>query len=268
MTLTVPEAVPARARPEPPLAGAYRRLTDAHPALRVRLAPLPSGADWVTAGELTRDPEAVRAAIAFDAEAGERDHGTPLRPDVAAGFCFHRWMWPAALAFTLPWFLERRVPRLPVGRVAFHRARGELTVDPVELVGLPGDPLAAEGLLRTVPDEAALRAELLDALAEHMEPMVATFRPWVRRGPRTLWGTATDDVVEGLWFVAGQLGEEERAVAELTALLPGGGPAPYVGGASFRATDGIRTRTRATCCLFYTVDPNGLCFTCPRQQER
>ncbi|MEU2628854.1 (2Fe-2S)-binding protein [Kitasatospora sp. NPDC007106] len=268
MTLTAAEAAPVPARPEPPLAGTYRRLTAAHPALRVRLAPPPSGDGWARAGDLAADPEAVRAAIAFDAEAGERDHGTALRPDVAAGFCFHRWVWPVALAVTLPWFLERRVPRLPVGRVAFHRARGELTVDPVELVGLPGDPLAAGGLLRTVPDEAALRAELLDAVHEHVAPMVAAFRPWVRRGPRTLWGTATDDVVEGLWFLAGQLGEEERAVAELTALLPGGGPAPFVGGAAFRPGDGIRTRTRSTCCLFYTVSPNELCFTCPRQQER
>ncbi|WP_431677909.1 (2Fe-2S)-binding protein [Kitasatospora sp. KL5] len=267
MTVTTVEAAPAEAA-EPPLAGSYRRLAAAHPALRVRCGPLPSGGGWMSAADLAADPDAVHTAIAFDAEAGLRDYGTPLRPDVAAGFCLHRHLWPTALAFTLPWFLERRVPRLPVGRVAIRRATGELAVHPAGLTGLPDDPLAGTGLLRVVPDEAALRAELLDALAEHMAPLVAAFRPRLRRGPRTLWGTATDDVVEGLWYLAGLLGEEDRAAAELTALLPGDGPAPFVGGAAFRLSGGIRTRTRATCCLFYTVRPNEACFTCPRQQER
>ncbi|GAA4994586.1 hypothetical protein GCM10025734_24640 [Kitasatospora paranensis] len=162
--------------------------------------------------------------------------------------------------------------------MAINRSTGELAVRPVESVVLPGDPPASAAAVggraraggadvRVVPDEAALRAELLAAVAEHLAPVVAAFRPRVRRGPRTLWGMVTDDVVEGLWYLGGLFGEEDRAAAELTALLPGDGPAPFVGAAGFRHEDAMRTRTRTTCCLFYTVRPEEPCFTCPRRQS-
>lgn len=266
MTVTTAEPATAGAVPEPPAAASYHRLASAYPGLRIHCAPPLSGDGWTTGAELASDPTALRALVDFDARAGERDYGTPLRPDVAAGFCLHRYVWPVALAFTLPWFLERRVPRLPAGAVAIRRESGELRVRAAETACLPDDPLAGTGGLRAVPDEAALRGELLEALAEHLTPVVAAFRPEMRRGPRTLWGMATDDVVEGLWFVAGLLGEEGRAVSELTELLPDDGPAPFVGGARFRHEGAMRTRTRATCCLFYTVRPDELCFTCPRSK--
>ncbi|WP_405013942.1 (2Fe-2S)-binding protein [Kitasatospora sp. NBC_01539] len=267
MTVTTTTGASPVASPAgPPPAASYERLAAAYPALRIRCAPPRTGDGWTTGAALAADPAALREMIDFDARAGERDYGTPLRPDVAAGFSLHRYLWPVALAFTLPWFLERRVPRLPADAVAIRRASGELRVRPVELTGLPDDPLAGTGLLRVVPDEAALRRTLLDALAEHLTPVVTAFRPTVRRGSRTLWGMATDDVVEGLRFLGGLLGEEDRAVAELAELLPGDGPAPFVGGAGFRCTGEMRTRTRVTCCLFYTVRPDEMCFTCPRKQ--
>ncbi|MFJ9521228.1 (2Fe-2S)-binding protein [Kitasatospora sp. NPDC101801] len=97
--------------------------------------------------------------------------------------------------------------------------------------------------------------------------MLAAFRPLVRRGPRTLWGIVTDDVIEGLWFLGGLLGEEDRAAAEASELLPGPSDAPFVGGADFRPVasgEATRTRTRVSCCLFYTVRPDEFCRTCPR----
>lgn len=248
----------------PPLRGSYTRQHEVFPALRIHTGAPRSGDGWVATADFVRDEAVLRELITFDAELGLADYGQPLRPDVAAGFTMHRYIWPVALAFTLPWFLERRVPRLPVDRVAINRSTGELTVHPVGFSCLPDDPAAGAPGTRVVLDEPALRAELRAALTEHLTPVLAAFRPKVRRGPRTLWGTVTDDVIEGLWFLGGLLGEEERAAAEVTELLPGPSAAPFVGGADFRLLESARTRTRVSCCLFYTVRPDETCPTCPR----
>ncbi|MGW5371470.1 (2Fe-2S)-binding protein, partial [Streptomyces sp. NPDC004011] len=121
-----------------------------------------------------------------------------------------------------------------------------------------------------VPDEEALRAEVRAAVAEHLEPVLAAFGPRMRRRGRALWGMATDEVVEGLWYVAHLFGaeEERRAVRELELLLPGA-TRPYAGSAAFRVLAGpdgepLATRDRASCCMFYTVRPEDTCATCPR----
>lgn len=79
---------------------------------------------------------------------------------------------------------------------------------------------------------------------------------------------ATDEIVEGLWYIAHLLGEETRARTELERLLPGA-TKPYVGAAGFRELTGpngesLPTRDRASCCLFYTLRPEDTCVTCPR----
>lgn len=268
--MTVTRAEPRIAtRPlldEAPLTDSYVRLSAVFPELRIHSGTPPrSGHGWVSALDLIQDPAALRELIEFDARRGRREYGVELRPDVAAGFCLHRYTWPVALAFTLPWFLERRVPRLPVERISIRRSTGELTVLPSEFACLPDDPAAASPSARVVRDEAALRAFLLSSIAEHMAPLLTVFRPAVRRGPHTLWGMTTDDVIEGLWYLGSLLGQEERAAAELTRLLPGGGAAPFTAAAGFRSQDGMRTRTRVSCCLFYTVRPEDACFSCPRR---
>ena len=55
---------------------------------------------------------------------------------------------------------------------------------------------------------------------------------------------------------------------ELELLLPGS-TKPYVGTAAFRQLTGpdgepLRTRDRASCCMFYTLRPEDTCVTCPR----
>ncbi|HEY5835204.1 (2Fe-2S)-binding protein [Streptomyces sp.] len=254
----------------PVISSSYTRLTAVHPALRVTVAAPRSGGGWVAAHDLARGGAAVDAFVAWDAAQVVRDHGRPPRSDVAATLGLHRYLWPACLLFTVPWFLRRRVPRLPVTDVSFHRAAGRMTVRPASFCCLPDDPAARLPGARTVPTEAALREELRAALAEHAAPVLEAFRPLVRRGPRALWGMATDEVTEGLWYVGRLLGEEPRAVAELAALLPGD-TAPYAGGAGFRppgppAATGCDdpSRSRLTCCLFYTVSPGGGCTGCPR----
>ncbi|MGW1606790.1 (2Fe-2S)-binding protein [Streptomyces eurythermus] len=261
-----------------PLTAAYDRLGAAFPGLTVTELgpddPAPGGPGWVDAAELAAGGAALDAFLAWDAAQVERDYGRPARPDVVASFGLHRYAWAACLLITVPWFWHRRVPRLPVTHVRYDRAAGRMAVRrPVSVACLPGDPAAALPGTVVVPDEEALRAEVRAAVAEHLEPVLAAFGPRMRRRGRALWGMATDEAVEGLWYVAGLSGAEEaaRAARELELLLPGTTP-PYAGSAGFRvltAPDGTRlpTRDRASCCMFYTVRPQDTCVTCPRTRD-
>ncbi|MFD8194136.1 (2Fe-2S)-binding protein [Streptomyces wuyuanensis] len=255
-----------------PMTGAYARMSAVFPGLRVRLLsddePAPSGAGWVAAADLAAGGAALDAFLAWDNAQVLQDYGQRARPDVVASFGLHRYAWPACLLITVPWFVERRVPRLPVADVSCQRARGRMAVRVRAFSCLPDDPAAALPGARVVADEHALRAEVRDSVAEHMGSILDGFGPRMRRGRRALWGMATDEVVEGLWYVAHLLGEERRAMAELEALLPGTAK-PYVGTAGFRELTGpsgepLPTRDRASCCLFYTLRPEDTCVTCPR----
>lgn len=255
-----------------PLTDAYARLAEVFPGLRIKVLgadeQAPTGAGWVGADELAAGGAGLDAFLAWDDAQVLRDYGQQARPDVVASFGLHRYAWPACLLVTVPWFLHRRVPRVPVGNVAFQRTLGRMAVRITEFSCLPGDPAAALPGARVVPDEAALRAEVLAAVAEHVGPVLEGFGPRMRRGKRALWGMATDEVVEGLWYVAHLLGEERRAMAELETLLPGT-TKPYVGSAGFRELTGpegesLPTRDRASCCLYYTLRPDDTCVTCPR----
>ncbi|TKA10989.1 (2Fe-2S)-binding protein [Actinacidiphila oryziradicis] len=256
-----------------PLAAAYARLTEVFPALRVTEEAPRSGDGWTAAYELAAGGPALDSFLARDEEQLLRDYGDPARPDVVAGFGLHRHAWPVCLLFTVPWFLHRRVPRLPVADVSFHRATGRLTVRPRGFACLPEDPASALPGARVVPDTEELRAELRAAVAEHLAPVLDGFRPRMRRGRRAMWGMATDEVTESLWRIGVLLGEEDRAVAELGALLPGS-TAPYAGAADFRTLgapgtpDGtVPTRDRISCCFSYTLRPAETCPTCPRTSE-
>ncbi|MEW2408965.1 (2Fe-2S)-binding protein [Streptomyces griseoviridis] len=265
--------------PVPPsaLTDAYDRLATALPSLRIQELPpgaaQPDGGGWITGASLTRPGRAMDTFLDWDDAQIRRDHGTRARPDVTASFGLHRYAWPVSLLITVPWFLLRRVPRYPVTQVSYDRtvpelAMGRLAVRAAGFACLPDDPAAGRPEARVVADEEALDAEVRAAVAEHLEPVLAAFGPKMRRRGRALWGMATDEVVEGLWYVAGLLGEEARATAELKRLLPGA-TLPFVGSAAFRelATPTGRrlpTRDRASCCLFYTLRPEDTCVTCPR----
>lgn len=255
-----------------PVTDAYARLAEVFPGLRVReLADgeqAPAGGGWVGAGDLAAGGSALDAFLAWDNAQVLRDYGQQARPDVIASFGLHRYAWPACLLITVPWFLHRRVPRVPVEGVAFQRTLGHMTARVRDFACLPDDPAAQLPGARVVPDEEALRAEVRSAVAEHIGPVLEGFGPRMRRGRRALWGMATDEIVEGLWYIAHLLGEEQRAVRELEQLLPGA-TKPYVGTAGFRELTGpdgeqLPTRDRASCCLFYTLRPDDTCVTCPR----
>ncbi|MEU8520016.1 (2Fe-2S)-binding protein [Streptomyces sp. NBC_01216] len=258
-----------------PFTASYARLGEVFAGLRVDEYAggerLPRGGGWVGADELGAGGAALDEFLAWDDAQVLRDYGTRARPDVVASFGLHRYAWPACLLVTVPWFLHRRVPRLPAGNVGFHRASGRMAVTVEEFACLPGDPAAVLPGARVVADEETLRAEVRASLAEHFEAVLAGFGPRMRRGRRALWGMTTDEIVEGLWYVAALLGEERRGMAELDLLLPGA-TSPYAGAAGFRELPGSgapgeesrATRDRATCCFFYTLRPEDTCLTCPR----
>ncbi|MGW0561861.1 (2Fe-2S)-binding protein [Streptomyces sp. NPDC003016] len=255
-----------------PVAVSYARLTEVFSGLRVTELrdgeQAPRGDGWVGAADLAAGGDALDTFLAWDNAQVLRDYGQQARPDVVASFGLHRYAWPACLLVTVPWFLDRRVPRVPVEDVAFQRSLGRMAVRVREFACLPDDPAAALPGARVVPDEEALRGEVRDAVAEHLGPVLDGFGPRMRRGKRALWGMATDEIVEGLWYIAHLLGEERRAMRELEELLPGT-TKPYAGTAGFRELTGpdgesLPTRDRASCCLFYTLRPEDTCVTCPR----
>ncbi|MFE2561080.1 (2Fe-2S)-binding protein [Streptomyces sp. NPDC059352] len=277
--MTVPALLPAPLAS--PVAASFARLAEVFSGLRIEESAqderLPRGAGWVGAEELAAGGPALDAFLAWDNAQVLRDYGTQARPDVVASFGLHRYAWPACLLVTVPWFLHRRVPRLPVANVSFQRALGRMSVRVEEFACLPDDPAALLPGARVVADEEALRAEVRASLAEHFEAVLGGFGPRMKRGRRALWGMATDEIVEGLWYIGALLGEEERAMAELELLLPGTTATrkqhkPYAGSAGFRELAGSEgpdgapraTRDRATCCFFYTLRPEDTCLTCPR----
>ncbi|OEV11373.1 (2Fe-2S)-binding protein [Streptomyces nanshensis] len=272
--MVMPAVAPAVAGPAAasPLSSAYARLTEVLPALRVRETgpggELPGGPEWVRGARLAQGGPALESFLAREEAEAVGVYGRTPRPDVTATFALHRYTWPVCLLVTVPWFLLRRVPRVPVEAVALRRAGGEVAVRVEEFACLPDDEAAREPGARVVPDEEALRAEVRAATAEHLTPLLDGFGPAVRRGPRALWGLATDDITEGLWYLGHLLGEEERAKREAGLLLPGG-TLPYARSAGFRVLDGpdgepLATRDRASCCLYYTLRPEDTCVTCPR----
>lgn len=264
---------PDRALPAlSPVMDAYARLGEVFPGLQVsELAegePAPAAAGWTAVAGLAAGGAVLDDYLAWDSAQVARDYGRQARPDVIASFGFHRYAWPACLLFTVPWFLLRRVPRITVEQVSFHRTLGRVTLRPASFACLPDDPAAGHPLAVVVPDEEALRAEVRGAVATHVEALLGGFGPRMRRGRRALWGMATDEIVESLWYVGHLLGEEERAMTELGALLPGA-TKPYVGTPGFRELAGpggeaLQTRDRASCCMFYTLRPEDTCVTCPR----
>ncbi|MFE9421654.1 iron-sulfur protein [Kitasatospora sp. NPDC006697] len=259
-----------------PCATAHAAFTRVFPDLRIRLTAPPRPAPgWTATGDLLASAALRARLVAAETRRTELRHGAAPRPDVAAGFWLHRLVWPLGLLLSLPWLLDARVPLLPADRLAHrHPARGgpaELAVlpgAPVRFACLPDDPRAGHPAAVPVPDRAALDRELRTAFAAQLDPLFTALAPQLRRGPRTLWGLATDELTEGLWFAAGLLGRERQAVEALSALLPGTGTtAPYTGGAAFRRTPAGPCRTRVSCCLFYTVRPTDPCTGCPREQR-
>lgn len=253
------------------LGDAHRRLADLCEVLSVRVAEPGTdvGRAGVTAAELASDPAVLEAFVDAEAARIQDRYSVAPRRDVAASRALHDYAWSVALLMSGPWYLERRVPRIRPEDLRLDLASAMFTLTPgTDFACLPDDSAAELPGALTVPHEEALRTELRRAVADHMAPLLAAIGPLVRRGPRALWGMVADDLVSGIWYLGRILGREGDAVRAATELLPSG-VAPYPGGADFRyltTRDGQRhpTRTRAGCCMYYTIRPDEACATCPR----
>lgn len=242
-----------------PAARVFRHLAGVCDALPLSLTDGGHPADtlggvWWDAAELAGRPDALRALVRGEADRIRDDYAHTARPDVAASRALHGWLWSAGLLLAGPWYLLRRIPVVRPDRLWIEPRTGALAIAPGEFA--------------TPAGARASYTELRVAYEELVAPLLTAFRPEVRRGPRALWGMAADDLVSALWYLGRALGEEERAVREATALLPGDTP-PLTSGAGFRSLRGpsgrsYPTRTRAGCCLFYAVRPAEACLTCPR----
>ncbi|MEU6307865.1 (2Fe-2S)-binding protein [Streptomyces chartreusis] len=253
------------------LGDVYTRLTGLCAVLSVRVAE-PGAADagaGVSAAELVKDGAALDAFVAAETARIQDRHGVVARRHVAAWRALHDYAWSVSLLMSGAWYLERRVPRIRPEDLRLDLATAEFTVTPgSDLACLADDPAAALPGVLTVPHEEALRAELRAAVADHMAPLLDAIGPVARRGSRALWGMVCDDLVSGIWYLGRVLGREDEAVRAAGRLLPSA-VAPYPGGADFRhltTADGRRhpTRTRAGCCMYYTIRPDEACATCPR----
>lgn len=268
LALTTP---PTDAPPRRTLGDVYRRLTDLCEVLSVRVAEPgeEAGQAGVTAAELASEPAVLEAFVDAEAARIQDRYTVAARRDAAASRALHDYAWSVALLMSGPWYLERRVPRIRAEDLRLDLDSAVFTLTPgTDFACLPGDADAGLPDALTVPHEEALRAELRKVVADHMAPLLAAIGPLVRRGPRALWGMVSDDLVSGIWYLGRILGREGDAVRAATALLPSS-VAPYPGGADFRyltTPDGQRhpTRTRAGCCMYYTIRPDEACSTCPR----
>jgi len=253
------------------LGGAYQRLADICDVLTVQVA-WPDVTDTqtgVTGTELTESREALDAFVEAQTARIQERYGHTARPHVAASRALHDYAWSVGLLMSGVWYLERRVPRIRPEDVRLDLATGEYKITPGSSFScLPGDPAAALPGVTVLPHEDALRTELRSAVADHMAPLLTALGPVARRRSRALWGLVSDDLVSGIWYLGRVLGREGDAVRAATELLPSA-VSPYPGGADFRYltdTSGQRhpTRTRAGCCLYYTIRPDEACSTCPR----
>lgn len=253
------------------LGGAYRRLADTCEALTAQVAEsgAPDSQAGVTGAELTGSQETLDAFVEAEAARIQERYGHTARPHVAASRALHDYAWSVGLLMSGVWYLERRVPRIRPEDVRLDLATGVYKITPGSYLScLPDDPAAALPGVTVLPHEEALRTELRSAVADHMAPLLTALGPIARRGSRALWGLVSDDLVSGIWYLGRVLGREGDAVGAATELLPSA-VSPYPGGADFRhLTDasGRRhpTRTRAGCCLYYTIRPDEACSTCPR----
>ncbi|MFF7727049.1 (2Fe-2S)-binding protein [Streptomyces sp. NPDC008001] len=265
-------SVPGTATRADVLRETYARLGETlRPLVRLDAGPRAAGAP-VTGERLVRDAGLREWLVDMAGRRMEDAHGVTPRRDVAALDALHQYAFLAALAMSGPWFLERRVPWVGPDGIGYDEASGSLTVSPSYITCLPDDPAAGLPGVRVVADEEQLRSVLRAAVAHHLGPVLEAFRPLLRRGPRAVWGLATDELTEGIWYVGRVTGEEGRAAAAADALLPGN-TRPFVGAAGFRSCgdgdggggeSGEVTRTRVNCCLWYTLSPQKLCATCPR----
>ncbi|MFC3737690.1 IucA/IucC family C-terminal-domain containing protein [Paractinoplanes deccanensis] len=188
------------------------------------------------------------------------------QPHAAAALAWKAYTYWLALPAVLGWASARRVPLLTAGDVLLHfnDPRPLVTLGlraDIPVAVLPGDPIAIAGLpqVRVVPDERALLAELRASLLDsHLAPLLDAIHDRVRLGKRTLLGSLSSGVAQGILRSADVIPGPSReniaalhhalGVEDLIDLVPG----PI----------GKLEVQRKTCCLAFTLPKPKVCKGC------
>jgi hypothetical protein len=188
------------------------------------------------------------------------------QPHAAAALAWKAYTYWLALPAVLGWASARRVPLLSADDVLVHfnDARPLVTLGlraDIPIAVLPGDPIAIAGLpqVRVVADEQALLAELRGSLLDrHLTPLLDAIHDKVRLGKRTLLGSLSSGVAQGILRSADVIpGPSRENIAVLHRALGVEGLIEIVPGAN-----GELEVQRKTCCLAFTLPKPKVCKGC------
>jgi hypothetical protein len=217
-------------------------------------------AGWMPASVLADGSELPRL---LDAAARRWRGGSTHAAAALAWKAYSYWL---ALPVVLGWASARRVPLLHASDVLIHfeDKRPLVTIGyrrTTSVAVLPSDPLAIAGVpeVIVVPDERslldAMRMSLLDG---HVTPMLDAMHRTVRLGQRTLLGSLSSGIGNGILRAADALPGSTVAnigtvlgalgIDDLVEIVPGAGGEPFV--------------QRRTCCLAFTLPEPKLCSGC------
>jgi hypothetical protein len=198
---------------------------------------------------------------------GERSQ-TQDRRTIAALFAL-RFGWASAMAIA-PYLRHGCVPDIALENVSFqfkpstflertaiHEARGYLAA---------GDPRATHPSIATVPDAAALVAELRRALVAQATPVVEALLDWSGFARKGTWGQLTSSWASHVTTLCEDRRDHRGVRPLLDGLFAGDDDVARMRPRfhEVRYRDAVHLfQRRASCCRYYLV-PNGeLCASCP-----
>jgi hypothetical protein len=257
--------------PDPPLAATLERVAMRCERWTVRLG-CPATSEWVAATMVAERLDELLVRVG--------EHHRTTDPAVIGTFFLKGYARGAAAAALICLATERRVPDVAPGNVAFRFGPDGLVQEAAltkpAFAALPDDPDVGHPDVTVMPDVDALRRWLHDRfVCGHLTRVISLLRQRTRRGPRALWGTASDTCSRALALLAEVEGTLEAANEfdhESHAFLATGSPlvdtpplCPFIHAGTL--VSGWR---RVTCCLAYRLPDHGLCMSCPcvGQSER
>jgi ferric iron reductase protein FhuF len=248
----------------PPLEATLARVTARSARWAVRIG-WPAEPGWLDAAGVREQLDRLMAVI------GVR-YGTTDQT-LTGTFFLNTYVRAVAGAALVSLATERRVPDVSSENLAF-RFGPDGTVHQLALAlpsfaALPADQDADHPDAIILPDPTALRLWLRERLINgHLTDLIPLLQVRTRRGPRALWGTASDMCAGVLAILAAVEGSMKTAAAldaESRAFLATG--PPLIEGPAFcpvmHAGQLAAGWQRLTCCLGYQLPGYGLCTSCP-----
>lgn len=252
-----------------PLAATVARLDAREPERSVHLGVPPGETGWITCQEVIEQPVLLRRWQA-DAAAHLRDEHSTVPAITSAAFVLGEYAGICGFLGGATYSLDRRVPRLDAGALAFRQDPAVWWPRAFALLDrrfwcLPDDPDAFHPDATAVAGELELATVLRAQVRAHADAFLAMYEPGVRMARRHLLGAFFDGLDCGPWVVSGK---RERAVADSARVLPGR-TVEFKDASTLRRLVDARgrehlTRERISCCFYYRLPDVEACFTCPR----